>query len=249
MHWLRLLMYYFWAGSALLQGVILLAMLRRKIHTQFPVFFLYTAFEMAQSLTGFVMNFLPAVSNTTWARQYFVTLAISTALRFGVIYEIFHHLFRNYSTLERLGKPLFRGTLLLFLVVAVVLAYLTRGNYTDGMGPLHLLEQTASIMQSGLLLSLFVFSAYIGLSWRNYVFGIALGMGIYSSVKLAAAAMQSSLVPSGSIYINLLTMGTYHICVLVWIAYLLLPGRKPFISLTAGPTQDIDSWNQELRRL
>lgn len=247
----KLIIDYFWVGSALLQGVVLVAMIRRRLQSQFPVFLAYTAFEMTQSLVGFVLFLMtPALPPAVWAKQYFITLAISTVLRFGVVYEVFHHLFRNYASLERFGKPLFRGAFLAFLVGAVILAFFTRGNGGNhGMFVLHLLEQTANIMLTGLLASLFVFSAYIGLSWRSYAFGIALGMGTYSTVKLAAAALQSYRVASGNDYINLLTMGTFHICVLIWITYLVLPERKPYLSLTAIPTQDVEPWNQELRRL
>jgi hypothetical protein len=229
---------------------VLAAILWRRLASKFPFFLLYTGFEVCLSVVLMVLE-LPEFSSVAWGRTYLWGNAISTMLRFGVIYEVFRHLFRNYSSLQRFGQPLFRGALLLFLAVSLILSFFTPFNGGDhAMFVLHLLEQTANIMQTGLLLSLFIFSAYIGLSWRNYVFGIALGMGIYAAVKLASAALQAAgYIRSGSNYINLLTMGTFVVSDFIWIAYLVLPERKPFVSLAATPTNEMEPWSEELRRL
>ena len=174
--------------------------------------------------------------------------ALNTALRFAVIYEIYAHVFDNYAALKRLGKPVFRGALLLLLAIALVAAASTKGHDPHFvMNALHVLEQTASILQVGLLLALFLFSAYIGLSWRNYVFGTALGLGIFASVKLAVAALRSSLVASGNLYLNLVVMGSFHFAVLVWLFYLLAP--EPGLNrATRIPDNNLELWNKELQR-
>jgi hypothetical protein len=44
-------------------------------------------------------------------------------------------------------------------------------------------------------------------------------------------------------------MGTYHICVLIWFYYLLVPQKvaaKPAVSL---PEDNLAVWNRELERL
>jgi len=170
-------------------------------------------------------------------------------VRFGVIYEIYAHVFDNYAALKPLGKPLFRGAFLGLLAIALAAATQAHQHSPDfGMYVLHVFEQTASIMQAGLLLVLFLFSAYIGLSWRNYVFGMALGLGIYASVKLAAAALQSSLVASGNTYINLAVMGTFHVAVLIWLFYLLAP-ETALDRSTSIPDHNLELWNKELERL
>src|SRR5208337_4491715 len=189
------------------------------------------------------------LSGKLWARTYFVDLALNTALRFAVIYEIFAHVLDNYAALKRLGKPIFRGALLLLFAIALVATTQTHQHGPDfAMYALHALEQAASILQAGLLLLLFLFSAYIGLSWRNHVFGMALGLGIYASVKLAAAALQASLVASGDIYVNLVVMGTFHFAVLIWLFYLLAP--EPALNRAVGvPDHNLELWNKELQRV
>jgi len=109
-----------------------------------------------------------------------------------------------------------------------------------------------NLVQCGLLLLLFIFSRSFGLSWRNYVFGIALGLGLYSAIELVNTTVQSQFGPvltQGNIqFLNLLLMGTYHAAVLVWIAYLLAP-EPALINLKAVPANDLEGWNHELERL
>ena len=44
----------------------------------------------------------------------------------------------------------------------------------------------------GLLLSLFVLSRSLGLTWRSYSFGIALGYGTYAAIDFLLAAIRAS---------------------------------------------------------
>jgi len=249
MNSLMLLRSYLWLAPAVLQIGLLGVMVRHKLHRRFPFFFFYNLECVLGTVVTFLMYLSPHVPGELWARTYFVDIALGTALRLAVIYEIYAHVFDNYAALKRLGKPIFRGVLLLLLVVALVAATQTQQHGPDfAMYVLHTLEQTASILQVGLLLVLFLFSAYIGLSWRNCVFGMALGLGIFASVKLAAAALRSSLVASGNLYLNLVVMGSFHFAVLVWLFYLLAP--EPGLNRATGiPDNNLELWNKELQRL
>jgi len=250
MHPVLLLRYYLWLAPAVLEVGVLGVMVRQKSHRKFPFFFLYNVQCVLSVASMFSMYLSPHVSGEVWWRAYLLDTALKTALRFAVIWEIYAYVFRNYAALKRLGKPIFRGSLLLLLAIALVAASRTHQQGPDyGMYVLHTLEQTASILQAGLLFVLFLFSAYVGLSWRNYVFGMALGLGIFASVKLAVAALQSSsVVASGNVYRNLVVMGSFHFAVLVWLFYLLAP--EPTLSPAIGiPEHNLELWNKELQRL
>jgi len=246
---LMLLRNYLWLAPALLQIGVLGIMVRRKLHRRFPFFSLYNLECVLSVAVLFSMYVSRYASGEIWWRVYLLDTALSTTLRFAVIYEIFAHVFDNYAVLRRLGKPVFRGALLLLLVVALLTAVQTKDRDPYfAMYALHVLQQTASILQAGLLLILFLFSAYIGLSWRNYAFGMALGLGIFASVKLAAAALEGSFVASGNLYINLVVMGSFHFAVLVWLFYLLAP--EPGLNRAIGiPDHNLELWNKELQRL
>lgn len=248
---LRILQNYLWLAPAMLQVCVLGIMIRRKLYRQFPFFSFYNLECALSAAIIFPMYLSSQVSGNIWARAYLADTALNTALRFAVIYEIYAHVFDNYAALKRLGKPIFRGALLLLLAVALVAAAQTNGHDPDfGMYALHTFEQTASILQAGLLLILFLFSTYVGLSWRNYVFGMALGLGTYASVKLAAAALQqASLLASGNMYVNLAVMGTFHFAVLIWLFYLLAADPSLNRFTRDLPVHNLELWNKELQRL
>lgn len=114
---------------------------------------------------------------------------------------------------------------------------------------MHVLDRAANILQCGLLIGLFLLSSYLGLSWRSYIFGIALGVGIIASVALAVSAIQSQVGYTYNVYLNYLTMVTYHCSVLIWMFYLLAPERSAQYTVKPTPEIDLESWNQELQRL
>jgi len=241
---------YLWLAPAVLQIGVVGVMARHKLHRRFPLFFVYNLECAFAAAAMFVMWYLWQVPGKVWGYSYLVAMALDTAVRFGVVYEIYAHVFDNYAALKRFGKPIFRGALLVLLAIGLVAAGQSHQQHADfAMYALHVLEQTASVLQVGLLLVLFLLSAYIGLSLRNYVFGIALGLGIYASVKLAVAALQSSsLVSSGNVYRNLVILGSFHFAVLVWLFYLLVP--EPVLSRAIGiPDHNLELWNKELERL
>jgi hypothetical protein len=198
----------------------------------------------------FVLDKLPGTHAHLWWNLYVPRLALTTLLRFGVIYEVFEYIFRRHSTLNRMGKTAFRACLVGFLLAGVGAAALTQSHEQyPVMTVLHLLQQTASFVQVGLLGSLFVLSAYLSLPWRNFIFGIALGVGIDSTVNLAAAAIKAQFGLTGNAYLNVLTVGTYDVCALMWIFYLVARERPRSKHVDRLPPHDLDLWNEELQRM
>jgi hypothetical protein len=244
---------YLWIAPHVLLAVVAVLMIRKKLFTEFPIFLSYAVFEVAQCAVLVTLTFIPSVSPRQYYYADLVSTIISTALRFGVINEIFQNVFRNYSALSGLGKVLLRwATALLMLVGAVAAAYASSNSLDRLLATLYVSGLAMNLVQCGLLLLLFIFSRSFGLSWRNYVFGIALGLGLYSAIELVNTTVQSQFGPSltlGNIrFLNLLLMGTYHAAVLVWIAYLLAP-EPALINLKAVPAHDLAGWNHELERL
>jgi hypothetical protein len=247
---LRLLYYYLWIVPHVLQVIILVVMIRRKLYRQFPIFLLYTGFELSQFGVLFVLERSRSLSADEYYNVFSLGVAISAALRFGVIYQIFIRVFRNYTALSELGRVLFRWATVVLLLVAVALAAATQGSGAAGsLAVLSILDRTVSILQCGLLMFLFLFSRYFALSWRNYAFGIALGFGIFASVELVTSAIRSQVGLSGADLLDTLVMATYHCCVLIWVFYLVVPERSLSYAPKKLPEHDLEVWNQELQRL
>jgi hypothetical protein len=251
MHWLRIIQDGLWMLSAVLELVLVVAMLRRRAAARFPFFFSYVTVDACLTAALFTMARVLHVPGPIWARFYFPELVLTTGLQFGVVWEVFNHVFKTFSFLNRFGRPLFRVALIAFFLVGIVAAALTQthGAYRT-MAIMYLLRQTSSILLVGLIGSLFIFSACFGLSWRSFAFGIALGMGSDAAVNLAASAISEYFGFSGNIYLNLLRLGSSDVSVLIWIFYLFMQDRPGGDrDMTNLPPSDLDGWNKELQRI
>jgi len=250
---LRLLWYCLWVTPHLLQGIIVYVMLRRKLHRQLPMFFLYSAFEILQFLVLFTISLPFMHFEKGYAPVYSVGLAVSTAIRFGIIYELFVHFFRRYPALDGSGRLLVRGVTIVLLLVAIGLGVTAPEHSNDLLlNATYALDRTVSVLQCGLLISLFLFSRYFALWWRSQAFGIALGLGIFASVELAASAVWLHIGSFGNAAVNLITMATYNCCCVIWIIYLVAEDRTwqhPRKTVPKPPKYDLEIWNQELQRL
>jgi hypothetical protein len=250
---LRMLWYCLWFAPHILQGILFFDMVRRRLHRSFPMFFLYTAFEILQFGLLFAISRSNVHFGEGYLRVYSVGLALSTAIRFGVIHELFSHFFLRYPALTGTGRLLFRGATIILLLVAVGLAVSAPGSSENFLlNATYALDRTVSVLQCGLLISLFLFSRYFVLSWRSHAFGIALGLGIFASVELGTSAIWLRLGAFGNPAVNLLTMAVYYCCVLIWMLYLMEPEqerRYPRHPSRKLPEYDLEIWNRELQRL
>ncbi|MBV9573285.1 MAG: hypothetical protein JOY93_04475 [Acidobacteriales bacterium] len=247
MNFTRALWYYLWIAPHAFQALILPAMLYHRLHRRYPAFFTYTAFAIVEFLWFFlVARFQPA----GYLRGYSIDLLVSTILRFAVLCEVIVNLFGDYKSLRRVGKRLMAGGLAVFFVAATLLAVFVPGQNSDhSWWSVFVMDRTASILQCGLLLLLFLFSRYIGLSWRSPAFGIALGLGVFACVEFAISAIRAQFGSAQRIPLDLTSMLTYHFCVLIWLFYTWMPERKPAASAMAIPEHDLEAWNTELQRL
>ena len=247
---LNILWYYLWVAPHLLLGIVLFAMVRRGVHRSFPMFFLYTVFEILQFGVLFGISQSHLHFGDYYIRLFSGGVAVSSALRFGVIYEVFRQLFADYPALTETGNKLFRGVTIFLLLAGVGVAVFMPGKNVDLlMQVTNTLDRTVSLLQCGLLLSVFVFSRYFALSLRSCAFGIALGLGTYASVQMATSAVLLYVGSTSNRLPNFLTMGAYHCCVLIWVYYLAVPERHTRHAVHSLPEHNLDIWNQELHRL
>ena len=247
---LKLLWYYLWIAPHLLQIGIAVVMFRRQLARHFPWFFAYTCFEVAEFFLLFSSDVF-SIGKVSYFSFYAVTAVVSTILRFGVILEILRELTSSYVVLARVLKPFFRWATIGLLIAALALAVYAEGNRSNhSWFVMNMLDRTILILQTGLLAGLFLFSRYLTLSWRNQVFGIALGLGIYATVDLLTAAISSQAGFWHAELLDYVSMSAYHCSVLIWIFYLLR--REPVRSEDVHnfPAQhEVEAWNDELDRL
>jgi hypothetical protein len=248
-HWYKLVLYYLWIAPHALLAVVLALMYTRRLHKNFPVFFVYTLYETLVFLLRFAAyTFGHGPGGGLYRYVFIVTAAGSTALRFGIIQEIFNNIFCDYPSLEKLATASLRWITGLLVVAAIVSAFYSSGTAPDNlMLGVKVLERSVTIIQVGLMLFLFLFTRMFGLSWRSFVFGIALGFAIFASTMLAAWTLQlTALTEHSKDLLDLLPTGSYHVSVLVWLGYL-LAAEKP-VGTATYTVPEMDQWSGELER-
>jgi hypothetical protein len=247
-----LLWHYLWLGPQFLQVALAVILWRRKVSKQFPVFFAYLIFEAIEQVTLYAMDALPSVSVTNWWFSFSVGLVIEGLLRLGVIGELFFHLLESRPAIAKVGRRLitYAGALLV-LLATLAAAYAPLDAHQFAMGyRATILQQTLYMIESGLILFLFLFAACFSLHWDRATLGIGLGRGISASVHLATwAVMTSGATDQQRHLLDFLNMATYQVCVLLWFYFLLVPQKKPTTPAVPLPENNLDIWNRELERL
>ena len=246
------LWHYLWVAPNLLLIVLAILMWRRGLRKTFPVFIAYALVSALGQLAVYLADIAPWVTAENFWRIDWASLVSESVLKFALIAEIFAQAFNPYPSLAKLGKYLIRGVgATLVLAAALAAAWAPKDNAVGVISGAHLLEQTLYLIVCGLLLFIFLFSAYFRLSLARSAFGIALGMGISASVHLGTwAVIANGGFPNPVRFeLEFLNMATYHLCVLIWFYYLLVPPRVAKKSAVSLPENNLAIWNRELERL
>jgi hypothetical protein len=245
----RFFFLFFWVVHVL-QIPIIVIMVRRKMVREFPIFFVYTCFQILQTAVLFTIDQSDRFTAEQFIRGWIAEEYISVALRFAVIHEIFQHVFRNYPALQRLGGRLVRWSTVALMIAAVLLVAYSTGTNLDRVSlVLVVVNRTVNIMQVGLLVLLLLLVRYLHLSWSTYVLPMALGLGLYASAMLVNTALQAHF----GAFVNLtltrrIEVSAYGCCVLVWLTGLLLP--QPAAKQIEPPAiHELEDWNAALQRL
>lgn len=247
-----LLWNYLWVAPNILLLILALLISKRGVRQHHPVFFLFTIIIATEQVTIYAADILPSVGASTWWQLFWAGLLVEALFKFALVGELFDHLFGRYPSVGKLGKWLISGAgIFLVLLAAVVAAYTPKNNTNWIVSGAHILEQTIYLIESGLIFFLFVLAAYFKLRWGRKSFGIALGLGISASVHLGTWALlaNGNFSEQYRIFLVFANMATYHVCVLIWYYYLLLPQKSFITSAVSLPEHNLELWNRELERL
>jgi hypothetical protein len=223
---------------------------KRRLYREFPCFFAYVLYEMTKSAVLFALYSVPGLTGEGYAYAYYAALLLSVVLRFGVIDEVSRDLFRESNLLKMVARRSLRGVAgILFLVGVLLAVYAPGDNSVKWIAGASVVNRGAAMVQAGLLIGLLLFARLLGLSWRRVAFGITLGLAVLTSVDLANFALRAEFGGRLAVEsLNLLRTGTYLVCVLIWIGYLLTPELQP-ASIAVLPPDEVETWNTEFQRL
>lgn len=226
-------------------------MLCRGLRDRFPVFIVFALLTSVDQLCLYAADVSPRVSAENFWRVLWIGLLIEGFLKIILIGELFSHVFGSYPSVVGLGRSLIRSVGAVLVLAAVLGAALARTDNSHWLiSGAHLLEQTIYMIECGLLLFIFLFTAYFRLAWNSASYGIALGLGISACIHLGTWALSANGGLLDKRYLlDFLNMATYQACVLIWCYYLLVPQKSATTSAVALPEHNLEVWNRELERL
>ncbi len=246
------LWHYLWIGPNILLLGVALVCWRTDLRKKFPVFVIYAFTVAIEQLVIYTADVSPFVSGKQFWRIFWAGLLVESLVKFALIGEIFSCVFSKYAALAGLGKKIIRGVgiaLVLVATIAAAFAPIDNPHYAV-ISRAHILQQTMYMVECGLLIAIFLFASHFRLNWEHMIFGIALGLSVSACVHLADWAVTSSgaLLEKRHL-LDFLNMATYHLCVLIWFYYLLLPQKIATTSAAPLPENNLELWNRELERL
>lgn len=246
------LWHYLWVAPNVLLLVLGFVTWKRGTAKQIPVFFAFACLSAISELAVYAADVIPSVTGWTFWRIVWASLVVEAVLKFALIGEIFAGVFGSYVSVARLGKSLIRAVgVVLVLFATLAVAYAPQDGRFGIISGAHLLEQTIYLIESGLLIFIFLFASYFHLSWTRTVFGITLGLSTSACVHLATWAILANggLSDPERVLLVLVNMATYHLCVVIWFYYLLVPQNVAVKSAVPLPENNLAVWNRELERL
>lgn len=246
------LWHYLWVAPDVLQLLLCFFLWKRRLIREFPAFFTFLLLTSVGELTLYAADLLPSVSGLTYWRMVWAEDIVESVLKFAVIAEIFARVFGAYASVARLGKVLIQwsGATLVF-AAALAAGNAPRRPVVWIESGANLLEQSIFLIECGVLVFIFLLSFYFHLRWPRKVFGIALGLSLSACVYLATWALiiNAGLPVEKRDLLVFLRGTTFHLEVLLWFYYILVPERAPAPTPVPLPENNLALWNRELERL
>jgi hypothetical protein len=233
-----------WAFHPVLETAVALVMWRRNLNKTFPAFYAFLLWGVLQFAVLFPIYI---AGNYAWYYYCFWGgMAVDVVLGFRVIHEIFLDVFRPYHTLKDLGTVLFKWAALVMLLVSAVVAF---SKASVEMGPIvhgiYTLHQSVRMTQCGLILFLLVFSSYLGISWRQKSFGMALGFGSFATTEMGVMVLNMGGYISMT-QMNIINMVAFNMAFVLWLGYMAAKSPARDNSSTLLQSQ---RWEESLNEL
>jgi hypothetical protein len=262
-----LLWYYLWLAPTTYGLVLALCLWRRGIHRLHRFFFSYLVFDCTAQVTLFGLDLAHGVSAFAWWKAFWVVTIIEGLLKFAILAELLHHLLQSWSIAKVVRNLVAGAGVVLVLLAAVAAAFAAPDNTHWLVGGAHILLETLYFAQAGLITSIFLLAHFFHIPWERKSFGIAMGFAVVWYEHLSVWALVAGGLARNQTWVDFANMATYHISVLIWFYFLLVPKKvsQPPILPPKDPSDDsspdpssgssqhheesVDEWNRELERL
>ncbi len=216
------------------------AMAHRRVLRTFPSLAAFVGvLALGEALRVSILYYRASfdIAKTLAYRLLFVSEWTTQLLEFSllvfIIYGLFSEAMKPFPGLQRVGKIIFRWVGSVSLMVALALSAGPE-LFAKDLTLYGIYAEVAPRFQQGisvLILCLLIFICFairpLGLTFRSHIFGVAAGLGVFSTVQLVEAAWMA--VTGGlNLYSAVYAFGTSGTCITlaVWGIYFALPEPK-----------------------
>ena len=142
------LLYALWVVLPPLQSAIGYRMWARRLYREYPLFFAYTISQIGRFIVLF-WSYHTGIRDV-YRQAYLTAEAVDLVIKFGVICELFSHIFRPYDGIRQLGSTLLRWASVILLLIAVGVAAFSSGPDADRfLAGFFAMERSVAIVQVG----------------------------------------------------------------------------------------------------
>jgi hypothetical protein len=234
-----LIMYVSWLVGPALQLTLIILMVQRKLHVAFPRFFSYVVFQIVK--TGILFG-IYRYHQQSYFDAYWTGNAISVLLSVTVMDEILHNLLKQYGGIQRLSVLIFRWACGLLFLLSIVTALSSQQTGSDRVISVVLaFDRSVRFMQFGLFCLLLILCRLLKNCWRQHVFGIALGFGLFASIELILVSTVMYFGEAQGAIISLIKSAGYNAVTLLWVLYLRRPTESTAV-FELRPQVDTLNW-------
>jgi hypothetical protein len=210
---------YLWVAPHVLLIAVALLMVRRGLHKDFPIFFSYLFFGFLQFCLLFTMYYRGAPASW-YVTADMICRGSDIALRFGILHEMFESpLVHSVELHGTMARTLRWVTVSLVMLASVFIGSIYYNSLGHRLLEAYVTAEGMNVAQCGLLVLVFLWHQFLGFRMSPFVFGIAVGMGLVSSLEPVIHAWKDSLVAQNSSVPDFLQMATYHCAVLIWLYF------------------------------
>ena len=209
---------FLWYIPLSLLTPLLWVLVRRRAYDVAPCFFAYSAFGVASDATRFVTHNYP--------HPYFLTYWITEAgyCLLGIL--AMHEVLR--SAIGHLPRAwwvhlIFPVILLASWGLSLARTHVGPPRVTGILLWIVTGEIAVRFVQVSIVAGLATLVPLIGLRWRRYSFGVALGFGFFATVQLLSTTRFVDIGPTFKLMWGAISIAAYSLAVLIWIWFFWAP--------------------------
>jgi len=201
-------------AAAVLAILLAVALLRRKLHEEFPFFFVYVAYAILTT----VVRLSVSSDYQTYFKVYWATSALYNVLALLALHEAFREVFLAFYMLWWWFWLLFPGVVGLAAFIQIRRAILNP--------PIEATPLIAAILSFGRVINwveavlfglFFALVLLLGIRWKSYPFGIVEGFGLSSLGAFVAYGLRSEFGTKYAAFAKYAPPVAYLVGALVWL--------------------------------